>query len=351
MSTELIWLIVFVAIALSFDFLNGFHDSANIVATMISSRAMTPLRALTIAAICEFIGPFLFGVAVATTIGHQVVDEGVLSNLLIAAALLSAILWNLITWYFGIPSSSSHALIGGLAGSAVMANLVRQLQANAIGSLDDLLHVVLVVKPAGITKVLTALLISPLLGFVVGFLLIKLTYFFGRLASPRINWFFRRSQSVTAVALALSHGTNDAQKTMGVIAMALFAGGHTKEFTVPAWVIAACAAAIALGTAVGGWRLIKTIGGKFYKIRPIHGFVTQISSAVLILGASLMGGPVSTTHVVSSAVMGAGSGERLSKVRWGVGKQIVAAWIITMPITAILAALLYLALWATPWAQ
>jgi PiT family inorganic phosphate transporter len=198
-------------------------------------------------------------------------------------------------------------------------------------------------------KVLIALLVSPPLGFMAGFIAIKTTRFFARLASPRINWFFRRGQWVTSVALALSHGTNDAQKTMGIIAMALFAGGFTSEFRVPVWVIALCAGAISVGTASGGWRLIKTIGGKFFKIRPIHGFTTQVSAGALIIGASLIGGPVSTTHVVSSAVMGAGSAERVSKVRWGVGKQIVVAWILTIPVSALLAGLFRLIIRSTPW--
>ena len=349
MSPELIWIIVFVAVALVFDFLNGFHDSANIVATMISSRAISPARALTIAAICEFLGPFLFGVAVATTIGHEVIAGSFLNNPLIFAALLSAITWNIATWYFGIPSSSSHALIGGLVGSALMANFLVMLKANALDSADDLYRIASVIKSGGLLKVLTALFVSPLLGFVTGFIVIKFIYFFTRLASPKINWWFKKGQLLTSIALALSHGTNDAQKTMGVIAMALFASGFTSEFKVPIWVMAACAGAISLGTATGGWRLIKTIGGKFYKIRPIHGFTTQISSGALILGASILGGPVSTTHVVSSAVLGAGSAERLSKVRWGVGKQIVVAWVITIPVTALLAALVYLVMWSTPW--
>jgi inorganic phosphate transporter, PiT family len=345
----MLWITAFVVVALAFDFLNGFHDSANIVATMISSRAMSPLRALIIAAICEFLGPFLFGVAVATTIGHQVVDPMFITNALIVGALLSAIVWNIVTWYFGIPSSSSHALIGGLAGAAYMANLVRQVKAGSIHSVRDLLAVAAVIKIKGLTKVVLSLLISPFLGFIAGFIVIKIIYFFARLASPRINWLFKKGQMVTAVGLALSHGTNDAQKTMGIITMALVASGYLPEFKVPFWVVAACAGAIAIGTAAGGWRLIKTIGGKFYKIRPIHGFTTQISAGLLILGASLLGGPVSTTHVVSTAVMGAGSAERLSKVRWGTGKQIVTAWILTMPITALLAALVYLLLWSTPW--
>jgi PiT family inorganic phosphate transporter len=349
MSADLAWIIVFVVVALVFDFLNGFHDSSNIVATMIASRAMSPVRALAISAVCHFVGPFLFGVAVATTIGHDVVAGEVLSNTMIFAALLAASLWNIATWYYGIPSSSSHALIGGLVGSAVMTQLLRMIGDGSLLSTADLHRVVSVVQVRGISKVLLSLFISPLLGFIVGYVLLKVIRFFARLASPRINTFFKQGQLVTSVGLALSHGTNDAQKTMGVIAMALFASGFTSEFHVPIWAIAACAAAISLGTALGGWRLIRTIGSKFYKIRPIHGFATQISAGSLILAASLLGGPVSTTHVVSSAVMGAGSAERLSKVRWGVGKQIVAAWFITIPVSALLAALFYLGIWSLPW--
>jgi inorganic phosphate transporter, PiT family len=349
MGSSLFWIIGFVGVALVFDFLNGFHDSANIVATMISSRAMSPIRALIIASICELLGPFLFGVAVATTIGHQIVDPLFITNALIVGALLSAIIWNILTWWLGIPSSSSHALIGGLAGSAFMANLIQQLKGGAIHSIRDVFTVAKVIKVKGISKVVLSLLISPPLGFIAGFIVIKIVYFFAKLASPRVNWLFKKGQMVTAVGLALSHGTNDAQKTMGIITMALVASGYLGEFKVPSWVIAACALSIAIGTAAGGWRLIRTIGGKFYKIRPIHGFTTQISSGALILGASLLGGPVSTTHVVSSAVMGAGSAERLSKVRWGTGKQIVTAWVLTMPTTALLAAIVYLLLWSTPW--
>ncbi|MBI4703410.1 MAG: inorganic phosphate transporter [Deltaproteobacteria bacterium] len=350
MQSSLFWIGAFIAIALVFDFLNGFHDASNIVATMIASRAMSPVQALVICSVCELVGPFVFGVAVATTIGHEVVAGAVISNSLILAALLSAIVWNVVTWYIGIPSSSSHALVGGLAGSAFMTKLGLQLDQGALQSMADLAATVLVIRPGGFVKVLLSLLISPPLGFLAGYVVIKLTYFFGRLASPRINWFFKRGQLVTSVALALSHGANDAQKTMGVIAMALFAGGFTQHFAVPWWVIALCAAAISAGTASGGWRLIKTIGGKFYKIRPVHGFATQVSAGLLIIGASLVGGPVSTTHVVSSAVMGAGSGERLSKVRWGVGKQIVVAWIITIPVTAVLAAIFRLIIRSTSWA-
>jgi PiT family inorganic phosphate transporter len=343
------WIIAFVAVALLFDFLNGFHDSSNIVATMISSRALSPARALVICAVCEFLGPFLFGVAVATTVGHEVVAGEIISNALILAALLSAIVWNIVTWYFGIPSSSSHALVGGLVGSALMCKLILLLRLDGPGQVQ-LARLGSAIHLRGLLKVVTALLVSPLLGFVACYLITRTTYVFARLASPKINWFFKRAQLVTSVGLALSHGTNDAQKTMGIIAMGLFAAGYSREFHVPLWVMAACAGAISIGTAVGGWRLIKTIGGKFFKIRPIHGFTSQVSAGALILGASLLGGPVSTTHVVTSAVMGAGSAERFSKVRWGVGKQILAAWVLTIPATAVLAALCYLVIRSMPWA-
>lgn len=346
MQFDLVIIVVFVSIALIFDFLNGFHDSSNIVATMISSRAMSPCRALLIASVCEFLGPFLFGVAVATTIGHDVVRGEIITISLICAALLSAIIWNIITWYFGIPSSSSHALVGGIVGSALICKLLSNIEHGNIKTIEDLYAVVNVIKPEGIIKVLLALFISPLGGFIVGYIVIKIIYFLVRGASPKINWLFKKGQIITSVSLALSHGTNDAQKTMGIIAMGLFAMRFIEKFYVPLWVIAACATAISLGCAFGGWRLIKTIGGKFYKLRPVHGFTTQVSSGAVILFASLMGGPVSTTHVVSSAIMGAGSAERLSKVRWGVGKQIVTAWILTIPLTAILASIFYLIIWS-----
>jgi inorganic phosphate transporter, PiT family len=316
-------LVVIIAIALLFDFLNGLHDSSNIVATMISSRALSPQKALGLTAAAEFAGPFLFGVAVATTIGSEVVDPSAISSAVIIAALISAITWNLITWYFGWPSSTSHALIGGIIGAVVMA-----------AGFDT-------VKLAGLEKVLIALFLSPLLGLVLGYLMLKALYFVARGASPKINTVFRRAQWVTSVALALSHGTNDAQKTMGIIAMAMVTTGYVTEFRVPWWVITISASAIALGTATGGWRLIKTLGGKFYKIRPIHAFGSQITSAGIILGAALLGGPVSTTQVVSSAIMGAGSADRVSKVRWTVARDIAVAWALTIPIAALLAAVLF----------
>jgi PiT family inorganic phosphate transporter len=319
-------LIVIIAIALIFDFLNGFHDAANIVATMIASRAMSPRSALLIGAVAVFAGPFLFGVAVATTIGSEVVDPEAITSLVIIAALTSAILWNLFTWYFGWPSSTSHALIGGLVGAVVVAVGVSAIY------LD------------GLVKVLLALFLSPILGLVLGYLMLKLIYFLSRGASPRINSFFKRSQLGTSLALGLSHGTNDAQKTMGIIAMAMVTTGYVAEFHVPWWVVALSASAIAVGTALGGWRLIETLGGKFYKIRPVHAFSSQLTSSGIILGAALLGGPVSTTQVVSSAIMGTGSADRLSKVRWTVGRDIAVAWLLTIPVAALLAAGLYLAL-------
>lgn len=317
MPQELIFVI---ALALIFDFLNGMRDAANIVATMISSRAFSPRTALGIAAVAEFLGPFLFGVTVARTIGDDLVQSEVLTLGVIAAALIGAILWNLITWYFGIPGSSSHALIGGMVGAVVTG-----------ASLDA-------IKMEGLSKVLIALFTSPLIGFLVGFLITRLIYFLVRGASPKINDFFKSSQLVTALAMAFSHGTNDAQKTMGIITLSLVIGGVLPAFQVPFWVIAASAAAIAIGTSLAGWRLIRTLGGKFYKIRPLHSFATQLSSAGVILGASFFGVPVSTSQVVSSAIIGVGSAERASKVRWSVAEDIMTAWLITIPASGLLAA-------------
>lgn len=320
MSQELI---VVIALALIFDFLNGMRDASNIVATMISSRAFSPRTALGMTAVAEFIGPFLFGVVVATTIGDEIVRSEVLTLAAIGSALVGAIVWNLLTWYFGIPGSSSHALIGGMAGAVLVGAGVDALKFEGLG------------------KVLIALVVSPLLGFLIGFLVTRLIYFLVRGATPRINYFFKRSQLFTALGMAFSHGTNDAQKTMGVISLSLVIGGVLPSFRVPFWVVAVSAAAIAIGTSLGGWRLIRTLGGKFYKIRPLHSFSTQLTSASVILGASLVGVPVSTSQVVSSAIIGVGSSERASQVRWSVAEEIVTAWLITIPASALLSAGLY----------
>jgi inorganic phosphate transporter, PiT family len=316
-------IIAVIVLALGFDFLNGIHDSSNVVATMISSRALSPRVALVMTAVANFIGPFIFGVAVANTIGHEVVVAEAINTLVLLAALSSAIAWNLLTWYLGFPSSSSHALIGGFVGAVVMDAGWQAIQM------------------PGIEKILIALFTSPIIGFVIGYLLLRLILSLCWKVSPRVNRFFKVGQIFTALALALSHGTNDAQKTMGIITLALVTGGYLQVFAFPTWVIIICAAMIALGTAVGGNKLIKTLGGKFYKIRPVDGFTTQLASAAVILGASLIGGPVSTTQVVSSAIMGVGAAERVNKVRWGVAQEIATAWLLTIPATALVAAGLY----------
>ena len=321
MPTELILVI---ALALIFDFLNGVHDSSNIVATMISSRAFSPRTALTMTAMAEFVGPFLFGVAVAKTIGDEIALTSALTIHVITACLIAAIFWNIATWILGLPSSSSHALIGGLIGAVV------------IGAGFEAL------KTGGLVKVLIALFLSPVVGFIFGFILMRLIFFLARGATPKINIFFKRAQFITAIGMAFSHGTNDAQKTMGIITLSLVVSGILPSFEVPLWVIVASAAAIALGTSVGGWRLIRTLGTKFYKIRPVHSFTSQLTSGVVIMTASLFGGPVSTTQVVSSAIIGVGSAERFGKVRWRVAGDIVTAWIVTIPATALLAAGIYL---------
>ncbi len=319
-------LVSLVVIALVFDFLNGFHDSANVVATMISSGALPPWGALVVASLAEFAGPFLFGVAVAATIGKEIVTPETVTISVVFAALGSAITWNLLTWYFGIPSSSSHALIGGVAGAVVAGYGLSPIHFD------------------GITKIFLALFLSPPLGMVAGYLFMRLVVFLARGASPGVNQFFKRAQILTSVALALSHGSNDAQKTMGIITMSLVTLRFEEAFVVPVWVIVACAGAIALGVATGGWRIIKTLGGKMYKVRPVHGFAAQATSAAVILGGALLGGPVSTTQVVSSAILGVGSAERLSKVRWEVAYSIVMAWMVTIPASAAVAALLYFAI-------
>lgn len=316
-------LILVIILAIVFDFLNGIHDSSNIVATMIASRAFSPRSALALTATAEFVGPFLFGVTVATTIGDEVAQSSALNIDVIIACLVGAIFWNLLTWFLGIPSSSSHALIGGMIGAVVAGA--------GFGS----------IKLHGLEKVLVALFASPVIGFVFGFLLTRVVYFLARAATPEVNWFFKKGQLITALAMAFSHGTNDAQKTMGIITLGLVISGYITKFQVPFWVIGISATAIALGTALGGWRLIRTLGGKFYKIRPVHGFSTQLTSGLVILTASFFGLPVSTSQVVSSAIVGVGSSERFGKVRWTVAQEIVAAWFITIPASALVSAGFY----------
>lgn len=312
-----------VGTALIFDFLNGFHDSSNIVATVIASRAMRPRATLYMTAVAHFIAPFIFGVAVATTVGKGLIDPSAINPNVALAAALSAIIWNLFTWFIGIPSSSSHALIGGLLGAGILSKGW------------------VVVQWGGLAKILAALFISPPLGLLVGFLFMQLTLFLFKSATPKVNVLFKRMQILTSLSLALSHGTNDSQKTMGLITLGLVAAGYQETFHVPLWVITVSATAIALGTALGGWRLISTLGGRIYKVRPVHAFTSQAASAGVIFGAALLGGPVSTTQVVGSAIMGAGAAERVNKVHWQVGQNMLTTWIFTIPANMILAAILY----------
>ena len=320
MSIELILVI---ALALIFEFINGMRDSSNIVATMISSRAFRPQTALGVTAVAEFFGPFLFGVTVARTVGSDIIDPQFISLHALAACLLSAIIWNLFTWYLGIPSSSSHALIGGLVGVGIYIAGISEIHLS------------------GMYKVVAGLFFSPLFGFLVGFWMLRTIFYLARNATPRINTFFKRAQLFTAIGLAFSHGTNDAQKTMGIITLSLLTGGMLSSFTVPFWVVLVSALTMALGTSLGGWRLIRTLGGKFYKIRPVDSFATQLTSAFVILASSFVGAPVSTTQVVSSAIVGVGASERLGKVRWKVAGDILRAWIVTIPVSGLIAAGLY----------
>jgi PiT family inorganic phosphate transporter len=318
-----ILLISIIVIALIFDFLNGMRDSSNMVATVISTRALPPRWALLLTAVAEFLGPIIFGVAVATAIGSGIVSPGDVNLQVILAALLGAIVWNFVTLLLGLPSSSSHALIGGLIGGVVIEN--------GWGAIHFY----------GLLKVLIVLFVSPIIGLIAGYLISKIILLLCRNATPAINNAFKRGQMVTSVALALSHGANDAQKTMGVITMALVTGGSLASFAVPPWVVLACAGVISFGTALGGRSLIRTLGGKFYKIRPLDGFSSQLASSLVIIGSSLMGGPVSTTQVVSSAIMGAGAADRINKVRWNVAKDILITWILTIPASGVLSAGLY----------
>ena len=316
-------LLVLLAVAVVFDFLNGVHDSADVVATIIAARAMSARGALTLAALATLAGPFLFGVAVAETVGAGLVLPQSITIAVVLAALLAAGLCNAVTWFFGIPVSSSHALIGGLVGAAAIAAGPAAIQ------------------PQGLWKVAAALLASPILGFLAALAIMQATRWLLRNATPRANVALSRAQVLTAAALAMSHGANDAQRTVGMIALGLVTLGLTPAFVVPWWAVVLSASAIALGTAVGGWRIIRTLGVRLYRIRPIHSFTSQTASAAVILGMSLAGGPVSTTQVTSLAIVGAGAAERKSQVRWSALGEIVVAWILTLPATMLLAVPLY----------
>ncbi|MCP5415925.1 MAG: inorganic phosphate transporter [Chromatiaceae bacterium] len=337
MDTILILSVFAIMIVLIFDYTNGFHDASNIIAPMIACRAMTPVQAVIIVAIFEFLGPLLGGTAVANTIG-KFVDlkelSDVVSVTVVLCGVFGAIFWNLLTWWFGIPSSSSHAIVGGLAG-AVIAGAG---SAAVVWGYQDL---VTSGKLVGVMKVVLSLVASPLLGFWVGFLIMRILSLAFFRAKPSANKPLRRIQFITAAALAFSHGANDGQKSMGIITLVLVLANFQTEFVVPFWVMLSCATVITLGILSGGWRIVRTVGFAIFKIRPIHAFATQMTSAALIFGASALGAPVSTTHVVSSAIMGIGSSERPKSVRWAKARDIVSTWFITIPASGLVGAITY----------
>ena len=314
-------LVLVIALAIVFDYINGFHDTANAIATSVATRALHPRQAIVMAAAFNFIGAFA-GTAVAKTIGAGLVDEATTTQSVVMAALIGAITWNLITWYFGIPSSSSHALIGGLLGATVIAGGTGSLKMDGI-----------------VTKVVIPMISSPLIGFVVAFTLMLALYWVFRNARRKpMARIFRRLQVISAGYMAFSHGSNDAQKTMGIITLALFSAGAIPSIEVPTWVIVVSATALSLGTAVGGWRIMRTMGHRVVELEPVHGFAAETTAASVLIGTAALGMPVSTTHVISSAIMGVGSARGPKGVRWGVARRILLAWVITLPATATVAA-------------
>ncbi|MFD1707283.1 anion permease [Siminovitchia sediminis] len=325
MDSILLITIVIVILALSFDFINGFHDTANAIATSVSTKALRPRVAVILAAIMNFLGAMTF-TGVAKTITKDIVDPFTLDNgsVVIMAALLSAIAWNLITWYFGIPSSSSHALIGSIAGAAIAASGMQILNYN------------------GFIKILQALIFSPVLAFILGFIIYTIfKHSFKNFNLAKTNKRFRYFQIVTASMQAYTHGMNDAQKAMGIITMALIANNFHTTTDIPFWVQFSCALAMGLGTSVGGWRIIKTVGGRIMKIKPVNGVAADLSSALIIFGATYIHLPVSTTHVISSSILGVGTSHRVKGVKWDTAKRMVMTWFITLPITILLSALFY----------
>ena len=316
---------VVVILALSFDFINGFHDTANAIATCVSTRAIRPGVAIIGTAILNFIGAMI-STGVAKTIGGDIVmSPDLINEMVIISGLVGAIIWNLLTWWFGMPSSSSHALIGGMIGAIIISA--------GTAALNDW----------GIIKIVLSLILSPITAIVVGFLIMKIIFFICHSYKPaRVNLTANRLQILSAALMAFSHGSNDAQKSMGIITLALVSGGVIETLEVPTVVKLLCAAAMALGTSVGGWKIIRTVGGKIFKMHPIHGFAADLNSAVVILSATLLHLPVSTTHVVSGSIMGVGSAQRFKAVHWDVARNMVTAWVMTIPCTAIMGAISYL---------
>lgn len=317
----LVTVIGLIFVALAFDFINGFHDAANSIATVVSTRVLSPGQAVVWAALFNFIAAFTFGTAVAKTIGNGMIDISQVTFGVIFAGLIGAIVWDLITWYYGLPTSSSHALIGGYAGAAI-----------ARAGLS-------VIIPAGWTKTLIYIILAPLIGLTLGFLLsVTIFWIFQRWTPRRVDRVFRKAQLFSAAAYSLGHGTNDAQKTMGIIAGVLVTAGYLKTFSIPIWVVLAAHTAIALGTLSGGWRIIHTMGSKITRLTPFGGFAAETAGAITLFTASHLGVPVSTTHTITGAIVGVGATRRLSAVRWGVAGRIVWAWMLTIPMSALIGA-------------
>jgi PiT family inorganic phosphate transporter len=327
LSTSFTVVVIIILVALTFDFLNGFHDAANSIATVVSTRVLSPQKAVLWAAFFNFVAAFVMGTAVAKTMGKGMIDLSVVTNEVILAGLIGAIAWNLFTWYYGLPVSSSHALIGGYAGAAVAKA--------GVGA----------ILLAGWTKTLIFIVLAPLMGLFVGFLLMVLvSWTFRRWHPFKLDQLFRRLQLVSAGLYSLGHGGNDAQKTMGIITGLLVSGGYLKTFDVPLWVILISHAAIALGTMFGGWRIVKTMGTKITKLQPMGGFCAETSGAITLFVATHLGIPVSTTHTITGAIIGVGATRRISAVKWGVAGRIVWAWILTIPLSAAVSALSFFAI-------
>src|SRR6476646_10457591 len=324
MDLNLAAVVALILVALTFDFINGFHDAANSIATVVSTRVLSPGKAVVWAAFFNFVAAFTFGTAVAKTVGSGLVDIHIVTFAVIFAGLVGAIVWDLITWYFGLPTSSSHALIGGYAGAAV-----------AKAGFTAII-------PGGWSKTLVFIVLAPLIGMVLGFLIMVAVLWIFRWFSPsRVDRWFRRLQLLSAAAYSLGHGGNDAQKTMGIIAGVLLAGGYISSFRIDLWVILMAHAAIALGTLSGGWRIIHTMGSKLTKLQPVGGFAAETAGAISLFTATHLGVPVSTTHTITGAIIGVGSIRRLSAVRWGIAGRIVWAWVLTIPASAFIAAVIY----------
>ena len=321
---EFALVVLVITVALIFDYINGFHDAANSIATVVSTRVLTPGKAVVWAAFFNFAAAFGFGTEVAKTVGSGLIDISIVTYSVILGGLIGAIVWDLITWYYGLPTSSSHALIGGYAGAAIAKV--------GVGALI----------PSGWTLTLIFIVLAPLIGMTLGFLLMVANYWiFQHFAPARVDIWFRRLQLVSAALYSLGHGANDAQKTMGIIAGALFAGGLISEFRIDMWVVLAAHAAIALGTLSGGWRIIHTMGQKITRLQPVGGFAAETAGAISLFTATALGVPVSTTHTITGAIIGVGSTRRMSAVRWGIAGRIVWAWVLTIPASALIAALAF----------